>query len=76
MIWHTTSLPESLRGMGYWTAYTELGFGGVKVPFFSDAGTLLFDPLVLVASLLRTGAWLWRASPSPGATRTRRSCWG
>ncbi len=38
--------------MGYWTAYTELGFGGVKVPFFSDAGTLLFDPLVLVASLL------------------------
>ena len=52
VIWHTTSLAESLRGMGYWTAYTELGFGGVKVPFFSDAGTLLFDPLVLVASLL------------------------
>ncbi|HEY6780398.1 MAG TPA: alpha-(1-_3)-arabinofuranosyltransferase family protein, partial [Thermoleophilaceae bacterium] len=53
VIWHTTSLAESLRGMGYWTAYTELGFGGVKVPFFSDAGTLLFDPLVIVASLLR-----------------------
>ncbi len=52
VIWHTTSLPESLRGMGYWTAYTELGFGGVKVPFFSDAGTLLFDPVVLVVSLL------------------------
>ena len=52
VIWHTTSLTESLRGLGYWVAYTEIDFGAVPVPFFSNADTLLFDPAVVVASLL------------------------
>jgi hypothetical protein len=52
VIWHTSSLSEGLRGMGYWLAYTEIGVGPLPVPYLSDAGTLLFDPAVLVASLL------------------------
>jgi arabinofuranan 3-O-arabinosyltransferase len=50
-IWGTNSLTESLRLMGYWTSYIALGFGLAK-PFFSDGGTMLFNPLVVGASLL------------------------
>jgi hypothetical protein len=50
-IWGTNSLTESLRLMGYWTSYIGVGFG-VNRPFFSDGGTLLFNPLVVGASLL------------------------
>ena len=50
-IWGTNSVTESLRLMGYWTSYIGVGFG-VTRPFFTDAGTLLFNPLVVGASLL------------------------
>jgi arabinofuranan 3-O-arabinosyltransferase len=50
-IWGTNSLTESLRLMGYWTSYIGVGFG-VNRPFFSDGGTMLFNPLVVGASLL------------------------
>lgn len=50
-IWGTNSASESLRLMGYWSSYIGVGFG-VTRSFFSDGGTLLFNPLVVGASLL------------------------
>ena len=50
-IWGTNSVTESLRLMGYWTSYIGVGFDSVR-PFFSDSGTLLFNPLVVGAGLL------------------------
>ena len=50
-IWGTNSSTESLRLMGYWTSYIGVGFGVVR-PFFSDGGTMLFNALVVGASLL------------------------
>ena len=50
-IWATNSLTESLRLMGYWTSYIGVGFGLTR-PFFSDGGTMLFNPFVVGASLL------------------------
>jgi hypothetical protein len=50
-IWATNSITESLRLMGYWTSYIGVGFGRTH-SFFSDGGTLLFNPLVVGASLL------------------------
>ena len=54
-IWATTSLSESFRAMGYWISYIGVGFNGVVRPYFSDAGTLLFNHLVVTASLLVPG---------------------
>lgn len=51
-IWATTSATESLRLMGFWDTYLGFGFGGSMLPAFSDAHTLLFDPPVLLATLL------------------------
>src|SRR4051794_20332800 len=51
-IWGTNSAPEALRLMGYWTSYIGVGFYGVNRPLFSEAGTLLFNPLVVGASML------------------------
>ena len=51
-IWSTNSAPESLRLMGYWTSYAGVGFWGVERAFFHEAGTLLFNPVVVGASLL------------------------
>src|SRR4051794_18535575 len=51
-IWATTSLSESFRAMGYWIDYIGVGFGGVVRPYFTDAGTLLFNHLVVTATLL------------------------
>ncbi|MEA2404126.1 MAG: arabinofuranan 3-O-arabinosyltransferase [Thermoleophilaceae bacterium] len=51
-IWGTTSLPESLRLMGYWPSYLGVGYGDTLRPYFGDSGTLLFDPVVVTASLL------------------------
>jgi arabinofuranan 3-O-arabinosyltransferase len=70
-IWGTTSLPESLRLMGYWISYLGVGFGGPPQAYFSDAGTLLFNPLVVTATLLVPAlaisglAWTrrWRYAP-------------
>ena len=42
---------ENLRLMGYWTSYIGVGFG-VTRPYFSDGLTMLFNPLVVGASLL------------------------
>ena len=50
-IWGTNSLTENLRLMGYWSSYIGVGFG-VTHSFFSDGGTMLFNPLVVGASLL------------------------
>jgi arabinofuranan 3-O-arabinosyltransferase len=51
-IWATTSLTESLRLMGYWISYLGVGYGGRLKPYFSDSGLLLFNPLVVIATLV------------------------
>jgi arabinofuranan 3-O-arabinosyltransferase len=51
-IWATNSAPEVLRLMAHWTSYVGLSFGGPEHAFFTEAGTLLFNPLVVGASLL------------------------
>ena len=51
-IWGTNASTEALRLMAYWTSYIGVGFYGLDYPFFSEAGTLLFNPLVVGASLL------------------------
>ena len=68
-IWGTNSLTESLRLMGYWTSYIGVGFG-VSRPFFSDGATLLFNPLVVGASLLLP------ALAVTGFVRARRLSYG
>ncbi|MGZ4259475.1 MAG: alpha-(1-_3)-arabinofuranosyltransferase domain-containing protein [Solirubrobacteraceae bacterium] len=50
-IWGTNSVTENLRLMGYWTSYIGVGFG-VTRPYFSDGLTMMFNPLVVGASLL------------------------
>ena len=50
-IWGTGSVSENLRLMGYWTSYIGVGFG-VTRPYFSDGLTMMFNPLVVGASLL------------------------
>ncbi|MCA1682847.1 MAG: DUF3367 domain-containing protein, partial [Actinobacteria bacterium] len=54
-IWGPTSLTESLRLMGYWPSYLGVGYSGRLTPYFGDAGTLLFNPLVVLGSLLLPG---------------------
>ncbi|HYP48322.1 MAG TPA: alpha-(1-_3)-arabinofuranosyltransferase family protein, partial [Thermoleophilaceae bacterium] len=51
-IWATNSVPEVLRLMGYWTSYTGVGFSGAERAFFTESGTMLFNPLVVGASLI------------------------
>ncbi|MEA2665095.1 MAG: arabinofuranan 3-O-arabinosyltransferase, partial [Candidatus Eremiobacteraeota bacterium] len=58
-IWSTTSLSESLRLMGYWVTYIGVGYGGFVGPYFSDAGTLLFQQLVVIATLAVPGLAIW-----------------
>ena len=81
-IWSTTSLPESLRLMGYWISYLGVGYGGTLRPYFGDGGVLLFALPVVLAGLLMpalalTGfAWtrkhpLWAVR---AAARPRRRC--
>jgi hypothetical protein len=70
-IWNTTSLPESLRLMGYWPSYLGVGYGDVLEPYFGSSRALLFDAPVVVATLLVPGlaaagfAWTrrWRYGP-------------
>ena len=50
-IWSTTSIPESLRMMGFWTSYVGVGFGGTLRPFQGAAPALLFLPPVVLAGL-------------------------
>jgi hypothetical protein len=51
-IWATTSLPESLRLMGYWLSYLGAGFGERPLPYFDAGDQLIFSPPVVAASLL------------------------
>ena len=70
-IWATTSIPESLRLMGYWLSYLGGGFGELPLPYFDASADLLFSPPVVVASLLVPGLALtglvwsrrWRYAP-------------
>src|SRR4051794_12954248 len=48
----TTSLPESVRLMGYWISYLCVGYGGNLRPYFGDGGVLLFALPVVIAGLL------------------------
>ncbi|HEV3379122.1 MAG TPA: alpha-(1-_3)-arabinofuranosyltransferase family protein, partial [Thermoleophilaceae bacterium] len=50
-IWGTNSATEALRLMAYWTSYIGVGFYGASRPLFTEAGTLLFNPVVVVATL-------------------------
>src|SRR4051794_1790278 len=45
--------------MGYWISYIGVGFNGVVRSYFSDAGTLLFNHLVVTATLLVPGLALF-----------------
>src|SRR4051812_6706273 len=58
-IWATTSLSESFRAMGYWISYIGVGFNGGVRPYFSDAATLLFNHVVVTATLLVPGLALF-----------------
>jgi arabinofuranan 3-O-arabinosyltransferase len=62
-IWGTNSATEALRLMAYWTSYIGVGFYGASRPLFTEAGTLLFNPLVVVASLalpaLAVAGFVW-----------------
>ena len=51
-IWSTTSLPESLRLMGYWISYLGVGYGGRLRPLFGDGAVFLFAWPVVLAGLL------------------------
>jgi hypothetical protein len=69
-IWSTTSLPESLRLMGYWISYLGVGYGGALRPYFGDGGVLLFALPVVIAGLLTTAVAL------TGFAWTRRHPYG
>ncbi|HET9101949.1 MAG TPA: alpha-(1-_3)-arabinofuranosyltransferase family protein [Solirubrobacteraceae bacterium] len=69
-IWGTNSLTEVLRLMGYWTSYLGVGFGGVIRPFSTVSSTMLFDPVVIAASLLVP------ALAVAGFVRARRTSYG
>ncbi|MBV9212507.1 MAG: DUF3367 domain-containing protein, partial [Actinobacteria bacterium] len=70
-IWSTTSLPESLRLMGYWPSYLGVGYGDRLQPYFGDSGTMLFDLPVVAATLVVPGlaiagfSWTRRARYGP-----------
>ena len=51
-IWTTTSIPETLRLMGYWLSYLGAGFGPSPLPYFDASAEMLFSRPVVVASLL------------------------
>ena len=50
-IWSTTSLPESLRLLGFWTSYIGVGYTGTLRAFQADAGVYLGLAPVVVATL-------------------------
>jgi arabinofuranan 3-O-arabinosyltransferase len=70
-IWSTTTLPESLRLMGFWTSYVGVGYGGLLRPYQGSApAMLLLQPVVIAGLLLPALAlgsfpWLrrWRYAP-------------
>ena len=48
-IWGTTSMSESLRGLGFWVLYLGTGFGQIE-PSMDVAATYLFSPAVVIAT--------------------------
>src|SRR5919197_3408989 len=70
-IWGTTSMPESLRLLGFWTSYIGVGYTGTLRSFQADAGVYLgFVPVVLATLLipalcLGSFAWTRRARYAP-----------
>jgi hypothetical protein len=70
-IWSTTSLPESLRLLGFWTSYIGVGYTGTLRAFQADAGVYLgLTPVVLAtlaipALCLGSFAWTRRARYAP-----------
>ncbi|MCW2985759.1 MAG: hypothetical protein JWR63_3329, partial [Conexibacter sp.] len=70
-IWSTTTLPESLRLMGFWTSYVGVGYGGVLRPYQGSAPAMLLLAPVVIAGLLLPAlalgsfAWTrrWRYAP-------------
>jgi hypothetical protein len=62
-IWSTTTLPESLRLMGFWTSYVGVGYGGLLRPYQGSApAMLLLLPVVLAGLALPAvslGAFAW-----------------
>jgi hypothetical protein len=70
-IWSTTTLPESLRLMGFWTSYVGVGYGGLLRPYQGSAPAMLLLLPVVLAGLalpavsLGTFAWTrrWRYAP-------------
>jgi hypothetical protein len=70
-IWGTTSMPESLRLLGFWTSYIGVGYTGTLRSFQADAGVYLGLVPVIVATLaipalcLASFAWTRRARYAP-----------
>ncbi len=70
-IWGTTSMPESLRLLGFWTSYIGVGYTGTLRAFQADAGVYLGLAPVVVATLvipalcLGSFAWTRRARYAP-----------
>jgi arabinofuranan 3-O-arabinosyltransferase len=70
-IWSTTSMPESLRLLGFWTSYIGVGYTGTLRSFQADAGVYLALVPVVVATLLIPAlclgsfAWTRRARYAP-----------
>jgi arabinofuranan 3-O-arabinosyltransferase len=70
-IWGTTSLPESLRLLGFWTSYIGVGYTGTARAFQADAGVYLGLAPVVLATLaipalcLGSFAWTRRARYAP-----------
>ncbi len=54
-IWSTTSISESLRGLGFWTSYIGIGYTGLQRPFQADAAAYLKLVPVIVASFAVPG---------------------
>ncbi|HEU4991667.1 MAG TPA: alpha-(1-_3)-arabinofuranosyltransferase family protein, partial [Luteimonas sp.] len=70
-IWSTSSVPEALRMLGFWTSYIGVGYTGTLRAFQADAGVYLgFVPVVLAtlfvpALCLGSFAWTRRARYAP-----------
>ena len=60
--------------MGYWTSYIGVGFYGANRPLFSEAGTLLFNPLSVGASLLLPALAVGGLRLDAALALRRRSC--
>ena len=72
-IWSTTSLPESLRLLGFWTSYIGVGYTGTLRAFQADAGVYLGLAPVVARDARASPRCAWGRSRGRGARATRRS---